>query len=582
MNTETKNCQNCKQNFSIDADDLSFYERMKVPAPTFCPECRLIRRLARRNERTFHSRKCDKCGKQTIAIFSEDSGVSVYCSPCWWADDWDGMDYGVDFDPSRPVLTQINDLFHRVPQMNLNGLYQTKVNSEYTHMASWLKDCYMVTYSDYCENVIYGSFVNHTKDSIDNLMGEKLELCYETTNCSQCYRTVFSIDCESCTDVWFSKNCSGCTNCFGCVNLKNKSYHIWNVAYTKEEYEKKLKELYPTTPADIHAVQEKALSLWQKFPQKYMHGWRNVGSTGDYLNDTKNAKNCFVGFNIEDCRYCSFITGKMTDTYDFINFGQGSSLMYEIMQGGDQCQNLRFSQFVITNCRDVDYSFYCIGCQDIFGCVGLKKRRYCIFNKQYEKEEYFKLREKLITHMNEMPYVDSQGLTYRYGEFFPIETSAFSYNETSAQEFFPLTREEALTKGYTWREQDKRNYKVTIESKDLPKNIVDVPESIVDEVIGCAHQGICGEQCASAYKIVPAELQFYKRMNLPIPELCPNCRHAQRIQYRNPMKLWHRSCMCKEGSHGHASACPNEFETSYAPERPEIIYCESCYQKEVL
>ena len=27
--------------------------------------------------------------------------------------------------------------------------------------------------------------------------------------------------------------------------------------------------------------------------------------------------------------------------------------------------------------------------------------------------------------------------------------------------------------------------------------------------------------------------------------------------------------------------CTNEFETSYAPERPEIVYCESCYQKEV-
>jgi hypothetical protein len=27
-----------------------------------------------------------------------------------------------------------------------------------------------------------------------------------------------------------------------------------------------------------------------------------------------------VGFNIEDSKFCSFVTGKMTDTYDFVNF----------------------------------------------------------------------------------------------------------------------------------------------------------------------------------------------------------------------------------------------------------------------
>ena len=36
--SETKTCQNCKNDFIIEPDDFSFYEKMKVPAPTFCPE----------------------------------------------------------------------------------------------------------------------------------------------------------------------------------------------------------------------------------------------------------------------------------------------------------------------------------------------------------------------------------------------------------------------------------------------------------------------------------------------------------------------------------------------------------------
>jgi hypothetical protein len=581
METETRSCQNCKNSFTIEPDDFSFYKKMDVPPPTFCPECRTIRRLARRNERTFHRTVCEKCNKSIIAIFAKDSGIHVYCSPCWWGDEWDALEYGVDLDTNKNILSQLDSLYHQVPIMNLYGLYSTWVNTEYVNMSSWQKNSYMVTYADYGENLIYGSFVNHSKDSVDNLMGKQLELCYETINCNQCYRAFFSVDCESCTDIWFSKNCSGCTDCFGCVNLKNKSHYIFNESYTKEDYEEKMRELFPSSVLKTEQAKEKAETLWKQFPQKYMHGFRTIDSSGDYIADTKNAKDCFVGFNIEDSRFCSFVTGKLTDAYDHNSFGENSSLLYETLQSGDQNVNIKMSHWAITNCQNIEYCMFCVNSQDLFCCVGLKKKRYCIFNKQYTKEEYFKLREQIISHMNEMPYLDKNGNEYRYGEFFPIETCPFGYNETTAQEFFPLTKNEALARGYRWREAEKKDYKPTILTKNLPHTIVEVSDSITAEIIECAHKGECIEQCTVAFKIVPDELAFYKRMNLPLPLLCPNCRHARRIKYRNPMKLWHRACMCNQGGHAHEGKCPNEFETSYNPDRPEIIYCEKCYQQEV-
>ena len=175
--------------------------------------------------------------------------------------------------------------------------------------------------------------------------------------------------------------------------------------------------------------------------------------------------------------------------------------------------------------------------------------------------------------MSDMPYVDKKGNVYRYGEFFPIEFSPFGYNETTAQEYFTLTKEEALQNSYNWIDKEKRNYQIEITSEDIPESIDKVDDSIIGKIIGCEHKGVCNEQCTEAFKIIPDELQFYKRMNLPIPHLCPNCRHYQRLKQRNSLKLWHRKCM-KEG-------CNNEFETSYSPDRPEIVYCERCYQNEV-
>jgi len=458
--------------------------------------------------------------------------------------------------------------------MNLFGLYSTTTNSDYTNMVSWLKNCYMVTYSDYCENVIYGSFVNHSRDSMDNLMGKEIELCYETINCNKCYRLFYSVDCESCSDVWFSKNCTGCNNCFGCVNLRNKSNYIFNISYSKEDYNNKIKEYMPLSHDIIRNINIQTKVILLKSPQKYIHGWRNVDSYGDYLNDTKNAKRCFVGFNIEDSKFCSFVTGKMTDTYDFVNFGESSSLMYEVLQGGNQVINIRMSHWAITNCNNLEYCLFCENSHDLFGCVGLKKHQYCILNKQYSKEEYFELRNKIIEHMNENSHKDKMGNIYKYGEFFPTDESPFPYNDTTAQEFFPLTKEQAIEKGYKWKEKEIRNYKIDIKAEDIPNSINDTTDDITFKIIECSHKGTCNQQCTEAFKIIPEELKFYKQMKLPVPNLCPNCRHYERLTQRNPMKLWYRTCM-KEG-------CDNEFETSYSPERPEVVYCERCYQQEVI
>ena len=187
--------------------------------------------------------------------------------------------------------------------------------------------------------------------------------------------------------------------------------------------------------------------------------------------------------------------------------------------------------------------------------------------------------------MDDMPYVDTDGKTYGYGEYFAPELSPFAYNETVAQEYFPLSKEGALAQGYSWRTPEKKDYVVEIQTKDLPLSISEVENNIIGKVIECEDKGSCAHQCTGAFKIIGSELQFYKKLDLPIPHKCPNCRHAERFAKHNPLQFWSRTCSCKgnnstEHAHG-VEPCTKEFETSYAPDRPEIIYCEKCYQSEV-
>lgn len=73
--------------------------------------------------------------------------------------------------------------------------------------------------------------------------------------------------------------------------------------------------------------------------------------------------------------------------------------------------------------------------ENCFGCVGLKdKKEYCILNKQYSKQEYEELFPKIIKHMQS---------TGEWGEFLDPTLSLHGYNETLAQEYFPLSEQEA-------------------------------------------------------------------------------------------------------------------------------------------
>jgi hypothetical protein len=195
--------------------------------------------------------------------------------------------------------------------------------------------------------------------------------------------------------------------------------------------------------------------------------------------------------------------------------------------------------------------------------------------------------------MQEMPYLDKMGHKYGYGEFFPPEASPFAYNESMAQEHFPLARKEIENAGYVYKDLKERDYKITMEPHSVPDDVDQIPENIGAEVIGCMNEGEGGHNCQTAFRILPNELIFYKQNNMPLPRFCPNCRHYKRLSFRNKLKLIERSCDCDGASSKNEvykntishllhsqDACQNSFFTTYA-EPNTIVYCKDCYQQEV-
>jgi len=570
MKNETKQCQNCKNDFTIEIADLSFYEKMKVSLPTFCPVCRNKRRMSWRNERSLYKRICDGTQKTIVTMFRPEEKLLVYERDYWWKESFDPLRYGKEIDFNRPIFSQFRELFSEVPLPSL--LNENIVNSSYCNCVHDTKNGYLLFASMITENVFYSTRVIGAKDSLDLFGGFNQDICYENVMCDKSQRLFFSERSAECIDSYFLADCRNLNNCIACVNLRNVSYHIFNKPYTKEEYKKAVASLNLSSYDGLSKLKKEFSEFKKSLPKKYANILRCHEVTGDNITNSKNCRFCFDAYkNLEDCAYDTHAID-LKDGYDAYGVGDNAECIYEVVDSGVNASNF-ISTICVHECHNVYYSYNCHNSSNLFACTGLRNKHYCILNKQYEKEEYEKLIPKVIEHMNNMPYIDKRRIVYKYGEFFPSELSPFYYNETIAQEYFPLTKEEAIAEGYRWKDKESKNYVIEMYGKDIPNDIKDVDNNIVNKIIECEHKGKCNDQCTEAFKIIPDEFSFYKNNNLPIPRLCPNCRYHERLKQRNPLNLWHRKCM-KEG-------CQNEFETSYAPDRPEIVYCEGCYQQEV-
>ncbi|MBI4600166.1 hypothetical protein HY732_04600 [Candidatus Uhrbacteria bacterium] len=556
-------CTQCKKEFEITDADREFYAKINVPEPLWCPDCRQMSMWVFRNERNYYSRTCDLCKKAIISVYHPQRIKNVYCQKCWWSDAWDPKEYGKEFNPSRPFFEQYRELLEKVPKISMmNDDTITSQNCEYCYDFAYGKNCYMMTGSWKVENCMYGVMNCDVKDSVDNSILDNCEYVYENAACDKNYACQHCVQCTNDTNVIFGYDLKNCNDCIACAGLRNKQYCIFNEQYSKEEYEKKRTELRLETWSGREKVKKEFAKFIIKIPRRYAHFVNCEDCTGDNLFRSKNAKDSFSFLGLENCRYMTKGDGGK-DCYDIVHTGGPERCYWSVTPDNS------YEEFFVVFCwksQWVMYSENCHTSENLLGCVGLKKSKFCILNKEYSESEYKVLKEKIIDGLKERG---------EWGQFFPNSTSLFAYNESIAVFHYPLEKEQALLYGYSWADDlPGTRGKETVFWDAVADSIRDIDDGIAKEIFAC-------KECGKNYKMIPLEFKFYKQQNIPLPRFCPDCRFVKRSNLMNPYHLWHRQCMCEKSDHDHTSRCTMEFETSYAPERPELIYCEQCYQKEM-
>ncbi|NUJ98295.1 hypothetical protein HGA92_06015, partial [Candidatus Gracilibacteria bacterium] len=412
-----------------------------IPPPTLCPDCRQQRRLSFRNERKLYKRKCDASGKEIISIYSPDKPYKVYNQDFWWSDGWDALDYGRDFDFSKSFFEQFHELDFIFPKISTT--IQNSENCAYTNDTGDSSNCYMSFRTHYSKNITHSYRANRSNDCIDCYQVKESENLYECFQCNKCQNSSYLYKCNSSHSSLFLWNCSGCNNCIFCWNLNNAQYSILNKIYNKEEYKEKKKEI-ENNRSLLNQMKNQFFELIKgKIVHKDLDNTLSIKSLGNELIECNDCYHCYMMKKCEGSRYAWDNVGykNSMDNYS----GGDSSFCYETLANKKSYKN-NFS-YRIKESENLFYSMFMFTCKDCFGCIGLKNKSYCILNKQYTKEEYEILVPKIIEHMMTPPKSPSieresgaivkQG-EQEWGEFFPSSLSPFGYNETVAQEYYPI------------------------------------------------------------------------------------------------------------------------------------------------
>ncbi len=564
-----KPCQNCKTDFEITPDDEAFYQKIDVPPPTFCPMCRLERRLAFLNTFRLYKRDCDLCKKSVVSRYPPDAKYVVYCAKCWWSDNWSPYDYGRDYDFSRPFFEQFNELLHEAPLSALSTDIASIATSPYTNHVGNQKNSYLIFHSDRDENCAYGFHHFDNKEVFDCSITSDSELCFDSIHSFQDNKCIGVDHTTESMECLFTRDAVGCQNCFASANIKNKKYVFFNEQLSKEEYFRKLSEIDLGSYSQYIAVKKQAEENNKKYPYKGLYDRFCVNSTGNYIFNSKNVMEGFETSFSQDSKFLFLVNDNpSSESYDISSWGNNMSRSYDSVNVGENISGIKFCWESGLGQSDAEYSRLSNGGKNHFGCVSVNKGEYCILNKRYSEDEFNSLREKIIKHMDEMPYTDKKGNIYKYGEFFPMELSDVPYNDSFGSLFFPKTREQSENEGLRWIDRPQKEHEITKNFDELPDNIKDADESILNEVIKCS-------ACGNGFRIIGMEFQFLKRMNLPLPRECPMCRIMKKvnrwIENINYCKTIEREC----------SKCGVSFRTTFLEKNAPIIYCKECYQAEV-
>lgn len=387
-------CVGCNSQFVVVDQEKSFYKRYHLPDPQLCPLCR--KKLRDRYTLTpfYTETVCSSCGIEILIPYNTSDHEfkhSFLCPKC--ASSKKSEVYSMEYSQGH-FLEQYKEMLSR---KYLKGY----VYDEDTDVSELSHRSIDISYSKYsvesfdlskCLNTINSQHCISTTDCVDvTFTSGGSGTCLELLNCHNCTHCAYLYNCYSCSEVYYSTDLMNCDHCFGCSGLRSKSYYIFNQEVSKEKYTEEVSMLLQMDELSLKELVDSKLKDIPT-PRIFM-----LGDISDsyYCNNIIDCERVYYAFETSRAKNCGYLwhTESIEDSWD-LSYSRKVTDSY-------MCADCTYSSNIffgidIFECANCLYCVSCVKCTDCIGCVGLMEHQYCIFNKQYEKEEYMRLKDKIV------------------------------------------------------------------------------------------------------------------------------------------------------------------------------------------
>lgn len=547
----------CEGEFEIQEGDVEFLRMLRVPPPNYCPTCRRMRRLPHMSKTRFFKRDCDAPGhtEKMISTFPANCPFPVYDYAHFTGDNFDPFAFGVSYEVGIDGMDALWSLRQKFPLPSFLNKDSSTINSDYSSGGRNTKNAYYAGGCYEAEDVWYSNLVIKSKVVMDSRTIKNSDHVYASQKCDHLYKCSYMYFSSNSSDCMFMFDCHNCTDCFGCVNLRNAKYCVFNEQLTKEQYGKFMESVKPYKRGMLDECSKRFWSFVHELPMNASHNVAVDNVSGIGIMNSKNMYDIVDAVDSENVRHADSPLGHH-DSMDLL-FSGGSHHLYGTINIGSSSSWVKFSvsSKFCTDCEYVFNSKYLTNC---FMCFGLQNKSYCILNKQYEPEEYFRIVDDIKSSLLQ---------SGKYADGLGIEYSALGYDISLASIAYPLTNEEILALGGYIAEAPETNIGdiVVVDAQDVPETIQEVSVDILTKAIRCQISG-------RPFRVIASELDFYRKMGLPLPTIHPELRIEETLRLVPTGKKYSAVCSC----------CSKNIYSILDPENGYNLYCESCYQKEVL
>lgn len=414
--------------------------------------------------------------------------------------------FSLDALEGESLFSQFQNLLQTVPQPQTIH-FSDNENSGYSHCVFASRNIYMsFTVIEDVENCLYSFSVKTGSRNVYNslLVREHSENIFESKAIIQSFNVFYSHYISNSSNIRFSSNLIGCDECLFCHDLENKKHCIYNKQYSPTEYAQEKIQLLQQKDR-FGSRQDSISNVWS-------NSWSNAVD-GSFIIHSEHIQNGYCVYDIKHAKNVILVWWRTTGEhiYSTLLITPPFENAYGVMSSWTWCSHV-YNSIHINGGSYIFYSQLLTNCSYCIGCIWLKNKEFCIFNKQYTKDEWHMKAEEILKKMNE------EGAL---GEFFPGWMCPFYYNDTVAYLLNPsITKEEVTKLGYLRRDEAVK--------VDIPSNVEvvktnelgvyewyssewvrHIDPSILDKIIV--------DQQGNYYRIVRMEYDFLVKYSLPLP-----------------------------------------------------------------